>query len=243
MRSGEYKQGGGQLHKSVEGVDYWCCLGVLCDVAMKEGVDVECTHRGPLDREPKAYTYNLSDSCLPDTVRNWIDFEKMDRQDLMDKNDSGQYTFEQIADIIEKRMVKVLWLEALKSGKYKQGKGRLCKGGGESGFTHCCLGVLCELAVEHGIVEKKVTYSYGCGVAYFKAIGEDEPHWTHKVLLDEVTDWAGLSSNVGNFTDEGNKITVFVGHTSLASLNDSADNFDKVIEVIESGLPFRKEFK
>ena len=33
------------------------------------------------------------------------------------------------------------WIEALRSGKYKQGKGFLKKGD-----CHCCLGVLCEVA-------------------------------------------------------------------------------------------------
>lgn len=35
----------------------------------------------------------------------------------------------------------VKWIEALRSGKYKQGRSRLKHAG-----RHCCLGVLCEVA-------------------------------------------------------------------------------------------------
>jgi hypothetical protein len=37
--------------------------------------------------------------------------------------------------------IKKKWLAALRSGKYKQGSGRL-----KRGPYHCCLGVLCEVA-------------------------------------------------------------------------------------------------
>ncbi len=39
------------------------------------------------------------------------------------------------------KKVKNQWLEALRSGKYKQGKGKLIKAT-NSGFSYCCLGVL-----------------------------------------------------------------------------------------------------
>ena len=39
-----------------------------------------------------------------------------------------------------KKRVKKLWVEALRSGGYKQGRKRL-----RYGDTYCCLGVLCDL--------------------------------------------------------------------------------------------------
>jgi len=42
--------------------------------------------------------------------------------------------------------VKKLWIEALRSGKYEQGRGALNKDG-----KFCCLGVLCDLAVKAGV--------------------------------------------------------------------------------------------
>lgn len=38
LRSGEYKQGYGYLHYKRGGKDKFCCLGVLCDLAVKNGV-------------------------------------------------------------------------------------------------------------------------------------------------------------------------------------------------------------
>jgi hypothetical protein len=45
---------------------------------------------------------------------------------------------------LRKNLVKA-WLEALESGRYKQGKGQLRTDLNE----FCCLGVLCDVAVEH----------------------------------------------------------------------------------------------
>lgn len=59
--------------------------------------------------------------------------------------------------------IKEKWLEALKSGKYKQGVGMLYKCG-----EHCCLGVLCEIhpnlsITDHGygaLVNGRDTFGY-----------------------------------------------------------------------------------
>ncbi len=41
--------------------------------------------------------------------------------------------------------IKKRWVEALRSGKYKQGTGSLCKLGRDNKPRHCCLGVLIEM--------------------------------------------------------------------------------------------------
>ena len=46
--------------------------------------------------------------------------------------------------------VKRLWVDALRSGDYKQGRHALNKDG-----AFCCLGVLCEIAHKLGVVSKK----------------------------------------------------------------------------------------
>jgi hypothetical protein len=46
---------------------------------------------------------------------------------------------------MDKKM-KRLWLKALRSGEYKQGKERLVS----NDDKFCCLGVLCNVAIEHG---------------------------------------------------------------------------------------------
>ena len=52
----------------------------------------------------------------------------------------------------DKKLLKK-WVEALRSGRYKQGKGALCY----NKDKYCCLGVLCEVA---GLRYKKNTSGY-----------------------------------------------------------------------------------
>lgn len=47
-------------------------------------------------------------------------------------------------------VVARLWADALRSGKYDQGQGVLKS---RIDSRYCCLGVLCEIAVEHDIIE------------------------------------------------------------------------------------------
>lgn len=56
--------------------------------------------------------------------------------------------------------IKEKWVAALRSGKYKQGKDRLATITICDETTYCCLGVLCELAVEEGIAIKTKGISY-----------------------------------------------------------------------------------
>lgn len=79
--------------------------------------------------------------------------------------------------MLTKREVQDLWIEALSSGKYIQGKGVL--GNHHNGF--CCLGVLCQLAVDHGVIE------------YFGPMKHHPPK--------EVMDWAGLKTNSGDYIE------------------------------------------
>ena len=48
LRSGEYKQGTGVLRSEA---NEFCCLGVLCDLAVKAGVAVEVQQKRLLDEE------------------------------------------------------------------------------------------------------------------------------------------------------------------------------------------------
>ncbi len=53
-----------------------------------------------------------------------------------------------------------LWVEALRSGEYKQGRGALCtvvEIDDTHPVGHCCLGVACEVAIKAGVpLEKRV---------------------------------------------------------------------------------------
>lgn len=58
LESGEYLQGHGELRHLNE----FCCLGVACDVAIKDGLDLRVTRSGG------SYIYNNSSGYLPEAV-------------------------------------------------------------------------------------------------------------------------------------------------------------------------------
>lgn len=98
LRSGEYIQGKQYLQKG----NKFCCLGVLCDLATKEGV---CNKSIDL--------YNIADFdkyfCgLPKSVIDWSGMKSRhgmydDQKTLATCNDSLNKTFSEIADIIEEK--------------------------------------------------------------------------------------------------------------------------------------------
>lgn len=104
LRSGEYKQGKQRLHHA-EG-DTFCCLGVLCEVAVKAGVDVavdmqahgKSYNRNEFTLNEKVQAWAELDACNPLTHEGDADYENIELAHL---NDRG-YTFEQLATVIER---------------------------------------------------------------------------------------------------------------------------------------------
>lgn len=113
LRSGEYKQGKHCLQKDGE----FCCLGVLCDIALKEGVvKIERSENGqhryidPNDRFVGSYL------VLPAPVVEWANMHSKsgwrapllgadktpEFPPLFEMNDMYNNDFNQIADIVEK---------------------------------------------------------------------------------------------------------------------------------------------
>lgn len=112
--------------------------------------------------------------------------------------------------------VKAKWLERLRDGR-RQVAGLLQTKNGQ-----CCLGVLCEIAAEEGVVEvKKDDYAYRYGESI-------------RALPPEVSEWAGLKgvnpSVEYRRTDEG------FGFASLAKANDSGLSFNEIAKIIEEEL-------
>lgn len=103
LRSGEYKQGYGTLSRDNE----FCCLGVLCDLAVKEGV-TELTNWETIDG---ALVYDQETAVLPFSVRKWAEIdqaqgvfsgaEQINGAALSELNDSGKFSFNKIADLID----------------------------------------------------------------------------------------------------------------------------------------------
>jgi hypothetical protein len=112
--------------------------------------------------------------------------------------------------------IRARWVAALRSGKYEQTAGSLHD---ECGF--CCLGVLCELAVQAGIMPAATLTPLGWK---YGALGEGS------VLPLEVRQWAGIGIDPCVTVDlgEGREIT------SLSGLNDECEwSFGRIADLIE----------
>ena len=117
--------------------------------------------------------------------------------------------------------VKAKWLDALRGGTYQQGVGKL-----RDYDEYCCLGVLCDIAVEEGAVPGARWTSEG-EMAFIDAHGEAD--FSDDLPPRPVVDWAGLG--------DGNP-SVWVDDLSqtLAELNDTGSSFEEIADLIEEQL-------
>lgn len=108
------------------------------------------------------------------------------------------------------KKVKKMWIAALTSGKYEQGKGQLRN----ENNKFCCLGVLCNLhAQAHPEIAAKQTRPG-------KYMGEDS------FLPYEVREWAGLDSDDGGYV-------VCDENATLVERNDDGFSFRKIAKIIQ----------
>jgi len=114
--------------------------------------------------------------------------------------------------------IKKLWLKALRSGKYKQGRGQL--------KTHenkfCCLGVLCD-------IHSKQTKRKWDDINYY--LNQDY------ILPHTVIKWAGLDNNNPMVKDRNAK------QYCLSAFNDGSESeginkrtFEQIANYIEKSL-------
>lgn len=121
--------------------------------------------------------------------------------------------------------VKAKWLTALRSGEYAQTKGALERieetANGPVGF--CCLGVLCKIAADEGVIERKETdRTFDKGVQY---------DGVYALPPTTVTEWAGIET----FTDFPLRSEPL--HDNLANLNDiHGYTFAQIADIIEEHL-------
>lgn len=123
------------------------------------------------------------------------------------------------------KAIKNRWIKALRSGKYTQGP-QVLKLIKDNGTKHCCLGVLCELAIEDGIL---VEHSSSSPIGFQKFGSNDE----YCLLPEEVRKWAGISK------DRGLMVRIKLKDdpmSSLTKLNDNGTPFDKIANIIKSEL-------
>ena len=148
--------------------------------------------------------------------------------------------------------VKKLWLDALRSGEYIQGRGRLTaiveRGAGEDKEANCCLGVLCELAVRAGRATRQERNGT-CVIVYWSVGKVTDVNGSF--LPDQVVAWAGLTHNYGTaepyalverlperVRQQIKEYYDVSGHefVSLSSLNDAGAPFSLIADIIEHAL-------
>jgi hypothetical protein len=108
--------------------------------------------------------------------------------------------------------VKAAWLEALRSGEYKQTKNLLhrVRGG------YCCLGVLCEQAVKAGVIPAAQRDQDDSSAWYYEGESSVPPGL--------VFGWAGITGSDGSTIGE------------LMNANDRGVKFAAIADVIEEML-------
>ena len=117
--------------------------------------------------------------------------------------------------------VKQRWVEALRSGEYEQGQGKLGRHWeGNEKAQYCCLGVLCEIAdeattwVDHDEGGYKYMVTEKGSMAY--------PSYSLTARVD-------LPGRFGEFPRE---VEDLIGNT-LADLNDAGFTFSQIADLIE----------
>ena len=126
--------------------------------------------------------------------------------------------------------IKAMWLDALRSGKYKQAQGVLHLIN-ENEPSYCCLGVLCDLAIKNGvkldIEHDRKTETLSSVVSYDGMMD---------MLPKAVMEWSGLETNNGTFTeefDDGPYGLPRLAELSLAEENDNGTSFEHLANIIE----------
>jgi hypothetical protein len=106
-----------------------------------------------------------------------------------------------------KKPYREQWLTALRSGEYKQGRGRLRK----SDDSYCCLGVLCDISGKGTWIKNPDREHYTFDLGHH--------HRLSTFLSKEIEDAVGLTSTDTNL---------------LIKLNDSEGaSFEQIAEYIE----------
>lgn len=115
--------------------------------------------------------------------------------------------------------IRAEWTTELRSGKYKQGRHALHTTNDE----YCCLGILCEIAVAHGVIKAPLkdpntnNYRYG-----------NPGDGNVAFLPREVSKWAGMDSEDGHYDSDDS-----INGSALSSDNDSGVPFDEIADRVE----------
>lgn len=112
-----------------------------------------------------------------------------------------------------KKTIMKKWVAALRSGDYTQAQGSLLSKNLE-GDSHCCLGVLCDLAEKAG---------KGSWDGYF--FMDKQFQSTNSWLPPGIMKWTGVKTEHGAFS---------ASVKSLVGLNDAHTSFTELADIIEA---------
>lgn len=90
LRNGGYNQTRGYLANE----DGYCCLGVLCEVAIKEGLEIEVEED---DSDGRVY-YSGEESQLPVEVADWAEISRLGEREYSNP-DSNLDDFDSLASV------------------------------------------------------------------------------------------------------------------------------------------------
>ena len=111
---------------------------------------------------------------------------------------------------LDRKEIIKLWTDALRGGRYTQGKGSLNHKG-----RFCCLGVLCDVAIENG-ARAEWKSEICCNI--------DNPEDDGICYLPKVImEWAGLKTQNCDIPQL----------SSLITMNDTGSNFEVIAQMIE----------
>lgn len=132
--------------------------------------------------------------------------------------------------------IKARWIELLRSGEYEQTRGKL---GIDESNLRCCLGVLCDIGVDKGLLNVE-PYSYGPGLAVQRVyipVNNTEDDFAVSVLPVGFSNYLGLQDEAGTFIVPGGILEDGYPsdrkHLNLALLNDEGFTFDQIADIID----------
>ncbi|CAB4197862.1 hypothetical protein UFOVP1323_51 [uncultured Caudovirales phage] len=128
-----------------------------------------------------------------------------------------------------KKEIADLWIAALKSGEYAQTTETLQRVVAKTendreilpGF--CCLGVLCEVAIKHGLKITKELDRISNSFMWYDS--------SRDYIPPVVQEWSGMKSQSGEFRyDVG--LDEYSTKGELTVINDSGKTFEEIAEII-----------
>lgn len=120
--------------------------------------------------------------------------------------------------------IKARWTQALRSGEYPQTTETLKDDDG-----YCCLGVLCELAVQDGVIEPSFKVEYTDEWAYASTGSDGVKYDETSVLPTVVMEWAGLTSSNPHIMHDEMCVPI-------SDPNDNHVPFSEIADIIDQQL-------